>query len=89
VVSRLFAIVFAIGLLLGASTLQQVVDIQSDLAADSTPAPSVDDLDRPATPIVVPVPDRQLLTSPWTAEVSEGRVHADAVFRPPRSIASR
>lgn len=70
--------------LLGASTLQQIVDLQPDLTADaSSAAPSVDDLTSPPSSLEVPAPDRQVVAMTWTAAPALGRVHTEPVFRPP------
>ncbi len=80
----MIAIAFAVGVILGATTLQQIVDLQPDLSVDaSNTAPSVDDLTPTTSLLEVPAPDRQLVAVRWTTTPPQGRVHNDSVFRPP------
>lgn len=83
-VGRWIVIALAAGVLLGASTLQQLVDIQPDGITDvSNTAPSVDDLTPTVLSLELPAPDRQLVAVTWTTSAPQGRVHTDPVFRPP------
>lgn len=85
--ARIAAILFLVGLLVGASTLQQVIDLQSDEIGVSL---SFDDLDPPLVCSAAPPPSpSQEVAIEWPADSPIIRTHTLTIFRPPRLAASR
>jgi hypothetical protein len=84
VIARRLCILFVVGVLAVASSIQQILDAQPDRLADAN---SFDDVDTSAIETdLQPIAIQGNVISHGTAQLL-GRDHVASVFRPPRSLA--